>query len=127
MHRHEVCTLLLCTALAHAVTVQQTTTITQTVALATSTSTSVAPSVTTNQSPTQPSASTMPHGIYSGADFSSAVLNSTNFFRARFLASPVQWDATLAQFAHKHAQGCLWEHSVCILGPTAGFVMSRGC
>ncbi|KAF2480527.1 CAP domain-containing protein, partial [Neohortaea acidophila] len=47
----------------------------------------------------------------SGADFSSAVLNSTNFFRARFLASPVQWDATLAQFAHKHAQGCLWEHS----------------
>jgi uncharacterized protein YkwD len=52
------------------------------------------------------------HGSYSGTAFKSAVLNSTNYWRAQHQAKPLTWNDKLAEFAQNHAQKCIWEHSV---------------
>ncbi|WPB08118.1 uncharacterized protein RHO25_012782 [Cercospora beticola] len=41
----------------------------------------------------------------------SQALNSTNEWRSRHMAEPVQWNDTLAEYAHDWAKGCVWEHS----------------
>lgn len=49
---------------------------------------------------------------YTGAAFASAVLNSTNYYRAHHQAANLTWDATLASYAQNYAEKCLWQHSV---------------
>ena len=51
-------------------------------------------------------------GDHSGSDLRSQVLNSTNYFRAHYEAKPLSWDPTLAQYAQRYTEGCIWEHSV---------------
>lgn len=40
------------------------------------------------------------------------VLNSTNLYRELYLAQPLKWNDTLANFAQDHAKQCVFEHSV---------------
>lgn len=54
---------------------------------------------------------------YDGQAFQSAVLNSTNYYRAQHQASSLSWNSTLATFANDYAQKCIWQHSVCSPGP----------
>lgn len=51
-------------------------------------------------------------GVYGGQRFEEAVLNSTNVFRQEHQASPLTWDNGLAVFGQRHAEKCIWEHSV---------------
>lgn len=46
------------------------------------------------------------------SNLASPILNSTNSYRAKFDASPLVWNTTLAEFAQGHSQKCVWEHSV---------------
>ncbi|KAM3414527.1 hypothetical protein BST61_g9686 [Cercospora zeina] len=39
------------------------------------------------------------------------VLNSTNTWRSDYLAEPVKWNDSLADYAQDWAKGCLWQHS----------------
>ncbi|KAK5133672.1 hypothetical protein LTR08_007526 [Meristemomyces frigidus] len=48
---------------------------------------------------------------FTGKAFSTAVLNSTNYYRAQHQASALVWDTTLAQYAQAYAEKCIWEHS----------------
>lgn len=54
---------------------------------------------------------------FSGTAFPSAILNSTNYFRAQHQASPLIWDTSLAAYAQTYANKCLWGHSVRTLPP----------
>jgi uncharacterized protein YkwD len=52
------------------------------------------------------------NGKYGGNEFKNAVINTTNYWRAQHQAKPLSWDSTLAEFAQRHAEKCIWEHSV---------------
>jgi len=73
-------------------------------------STSASAVVTTTSTGT--SATAIGTMAYTGTAFGSAVLNSTNYFRAQHQASALTWNTTLAQYAQDYAQKCLWQHSV---------------
>ncbi|MCJ1469752.1 hypothetical protein MMC07_008394 [Pseudocyphellaria aurata] len=60
-----------------------------------------------------PSSTQVSSSYSSDADFRSAVLNSTNFYRKHHNASDLSWNDSLATYAARYAQKCLWEHSVC--------------
>lgn len=49
--------------------------------------------------------------IVAGQDLVKAVINSTNFFRGTFQASPVSWNSTLASYASDYADNCVFKHS----------------
>lgn len=89
--------------------------------------------LTVTVTPTPTIASTAPQFINVTA-FTSAVLNSTNFFREEFNASSVVWNNTLADFASSYlsAMGsldlnngseCNWSHS----GGPYGENIALGC
>lgn len=62
------------------------------------------------------------HGSYGGTEFKSAVLNSTNYFRAQHQAKPLTWNNTLAEYAQHHARQCIWEHSVRTIDGECSFI-----
>ncbi|KAL2808015.1 CAP domain-containing protein [Aspergillus granulosus] len=43
--------------------------------------------------------------------FESSVLATTNDYRAQYNASALTWNDTLADYASRWAEGCVWEHS----------------
>ncbi len=93
----------------------KTTTITRTVALRTLTTTLAATGAPTHQiAAALQQSSSMPsgRGDYTGSELQSAVLNSTNYYRKIFQAQPLSWNGQLARYAHKHAQTCVFQHSV---------------
>ncbi|KAF2766028.1 PR-1-like protein [Teratosphaeria nubilosa] len=47
----------------------------------------------------------------SGQAFQSAVLNSTNYYRAQHQAKALTWNSDLASFAANYSSGCIWRHS----------------
>jgi uncharacterized protein YkwD len=49
---------------------------------------------------------------YTGSSLATAVLNSTNVYRAQHNVPPVTWDSAVADFAQTYAQACKFEHSV---------------
>ena len=51
-------------------------------------------------------------GDYSTSELRLQVLNSTNHFRAQFQADALSWDPSLAQYAQRYVERCIWEHSV---------------
>ena len=55
------------------------------------------------------------NGNYSRTALREQALNSTNYFRKQYEAKPLTWDAQLAQYGQRHAEKCIWEHSVCCL------------
>jgi len=48
---------------------------------------------------------------YTGSSLATAVLNSTNVYRAQHNVPSVSWNSTLADFAQTYAQACSFEHS----------------
>jgi len=56
---------------------------------------------------------------YTGDVFQSAVLNSTNYYRAQHQAGSLSWDDSLAQYAQDYAEKCQWKHSVRRLAQTS--------
>ena len=65
--------------------------------------------LTSTVAPSVPSASS---SYSSDTDFVSSVLNSTNFYRTQHYASALTWNDTLATYAAKYANNCVWKHSV---------------
>lgn len=55
--------------------------------------------------------------FYSEAIFTSAILNSTNFYRAEHNAQPLSWNASLESYAANYLEnsGCDFAHSVRLL------------
>ena len=71
--------------------------------------------VITTQIVTAPSSTPTSSPQYtSDADFQSAILNSTNFFRTEHNATAVTWNASLANYASNYVNNCQFQHSVCI-------------
>ena len=52
------------------------------------------------------------HGDYSTSSLESSSINSTNVFRKMYQAVDLHWDPKLARYAQRHAEKCIWEHSV---------------
>ena len=55
------------------------------------------------------------HGDFSTSQLKSQVLNSTNYFRSQHEARALSWDPSLAQYAQRYVDRCVWEHSVILL------------
>ena len=62
--------------------------------------------------PTQTMAWGSGAGNYSRTALRAQGLNSTNFFRKQYEANALAWDGRLAQYGQRHAEECIWEHSV---------------
>ena len=81
--------------------------------LTTATSTEgISPTFTTIR-PTETMSWGSGHGNYSLTALREQALNSTNYFRKQYEAKSLTWDARLAQYGQRHAEKCIWEHSVC--------------
>lgn len=74
--------------------------------------TSAMPVGTTTQSAA--AAATSGAMSYTGDAFQTAILNSTNYYRAQHQAKAMSWDDKLANYAQEYAQKCIWKHSVSI-------------
>lgn len=74
--------------------------------------TSAMPVGTTTQSAA--AAATTGAMSYTGDAFQTAILNSTNYYRAQHQAKAMSWDDKLANYAQEYAQKCIWKHSVSI-------------
>ncbi|CAK4029313.1 DNA mismatch repair msh3 [Lecanosticta acicola] len=66
---------------------------------------------TSTSTSTSPAALATPSSSPSMQSLDAQVLNSTNYYRRNFLASPLTWNDTLASYATKWAKGCIWKHS----------------
>ncbi|WPH03748.1 Hypothetical protein R9X50_00663100 [Acrodontium crateriforme] len=62
--------------------------------------------------PTSTSASQGDDGTsYAAGNLRPAILNSTNYYRNQYIATPLTWNTTLASFAKSYSKNCLWQHS----------------
>jgi hypothetical protein len=61
------------------------------------------------------------------ADFQSQILAATNFYRMEQGVAAVTWNASIATYAQKWSDACVFKHSVCIFPP--GFLrgFELGC
>jgi len=59
--------------------------------------------------PSQPTAAS---SMAISSAFQSAVLNSTNFYRAQHQADALTWDSKLAEYAQNYSHQCVFLHSV---------------
>ena len=75
--------------------------------------------VSASAQPTSPSYATP-------TEFESQVLKFTNRYRADYNASAVTWNTTLAQFAQRWSQGCVFQHSVCVFIFPSSYSLSYG-
>jgi uncharacterized protein YkwD len=85
---------------------------TETITISTHGRTIVTQTTETLPVPTQTMAWGSGTGNYSSTALRAQALNSTNFFRKQYEANALTWDGGLAQYGQRHAEKCIWEHSV---------------
>jgi len=51
------------------------------------------------------------------ADFQSEILAATNFYRMEQGVAAVTWNQSMATYAQKWSDACVFKHSVCIFSP----------
>jgi uncharacterized protein YkwD len=51
------------------------------------------------------------------ADFQSQILAATNFYRMEQGVAAVTWNQSMATYAQKWSDACVFKHSVCIFSP----------
>lgn len=94
----------------------------------TSTSTYTAAPTTTTSSPSTSSSTSPPASAQYTSDalFESAILNSTNTYRAHYNASSLTWNASLATYASAYAAQCIFNHSHSPTGGGGGENIAEG-
>ncbi|CAG9940499.1 unnamed protein product [Clonostachys rosea f. rosea IK726] len=78
----------------------------------TSTSTSAPAPTTTSTSVAQPTTSTSSSPPATPTGYEETMLYHHNIHRANHSVVAMEWDATLAQYAHNSASNCVWEHDM---------------